>query len=101
MKSLCKICFPLLFTQIFYSQSNDAIIFTANQEFLSRIYILRMDGTVHSYYQYDFYRFVDLEVVNNELYANDAFESPCSRLPGIVDLSMFQKSITSIQYMLP
>ena len=26
--------------------SSNAIVFTANQEFLSRIYVLRMDGTV-------------------------------------------------------
>ena len=56
-----------------YSQSEDAIIFTANQEFLSRIYVLKMDGTVHNFFQYEFYRFVDMEVVNNELYACDAF----------------------------
>jgi len=63
----------IAFAQNIYSQSTDAIIFTANQDFLSRIYVLKMDGTVHNYFQYDFYRFVDMEVVNNELYANDAF----------------------------
>jgi hypothetical protein len=51
----------------------DVIVFTANQEFLSRIYILRLDGTVITYFPYDFYRFCDLEVVNNEVYAAEAF----------------------------
>jgi len=73
MKHLYLIFIAVICTQIIYSQSTDAIIFTANQEFLSRIYILKMDGTVHNYFQYDFFRFVDMEVVNNELYACDAF----------------------------
>jgi len=49
------------------------IVFTANQEFLTRIYLLRMDGSVYRYFEYFAYRFVDLEVVNNELYAAEAF----------------------------
>jgi len=73
MKSKYLIIIIYLIAQNTFPQSTDAIIFTANQEFLSRIYILKMDGTVHNYFQYDFYRFVDMEVVNNELYANDAF----------------------------
>jgi hypothetical protein len=51
----------------------DVIVFTANQGFLSRIYLLRMDGSVLDYHQFENYRFVDLEVVNNELYAAEAF----------------------------
>jgi hypothetical protein len=53
--------------------SDDVIIFTANQDFMSRIYLLRMDGSVITYFHYDPYRFVDLEVVDNELYAAEAF----------------------------
>lgn len=49
------------------------IVFTANQSFQSRIYLLRMDGSVITWFHYDPYRFVDLEVVNNELYASEAF----------------------------
>ena len=40
---------------------------------MSRIYFLRMDGSVISYFHYDPYRFVDMEVVDNELYASEAF----------------------------
>lgn len=49
------------------------IVFTANQEFLSRIYLLRMDGTVYKYFEFFAYRFVDVEVIDNELYAAEAF----------------------------
>ncbi|MBU0755142.1 MAG: hypothetical protein KJ645_08370 [Planctomycetes bacterium] len=49
------------------------IIFTANQDFLSRIYVLHMDGSVDRYFEFFAYRWVDLEVVNNELYASEAF----------------------------
>ncbi|MBD3235595.1 MAG: hypothetical protein GF330_02695 [Candidatus Eisenbacteria bacterium] len=51
----------------------DLIAFTANQEFLSRIYLLRMDGSVERFYEYEFYRFVDTAVVDGELYVAEAF----------------------------
>jgi hypothetical protein len=53
--------------------AEDFIVFTANQDFLSRIYFLHMDGSVDRYFEYDFYRFVDMEVVNNDLYVAEAF----------------------------
>ena len=53
--------------------SEEVIVFTANQVFMSRIYLLHMDGSVITWFHYDPYRFVDLEVVNNELYASEAF----------------------------
>jgi hypothetical protein len=49
------------------------IAYTANQSFLSRIYLIRMDGSVYKYHEYDFYRFCDLQVVDNQLYAAEAF----------------------------
>jgi hypothetical protein len=54
-------------------QLEDVIVFTAHQDFMSRIYLLRMDGSVITYFHYDPYRFVDLEVVDNEVYASEAF----------------------------
>ncbi len=51
----------------------DVVVYTAHQEWLSRIYVLRMDGSVITYFEYSFYYFADLEVVNNELYAAEAF----------------------------
>ena len=51
----------------------DVIVYTAHQGWLSRIYLLRMDGSVITYFEYDFYFFADLEVVNNEVYAAEAF----------------------------
>lgn len=51
----------------------ELIVYTANQEWLSRIYLLRPDGSVYDYHEYEFYRFVGLEVVDNEIYAAEAF----------------------------
>jgi hypothetical protein len=53
--------------------TEEIIVFTANQGFMSRIYLLRADGSVITYFHYDPYRFVDLEVVDNEVYASEAF----------------------------
>ena len=65
------ILFVLIASLHLYAE--DIIVYTANQNWLSRIYLLRMDGTVINYFQYDFYHFTDIEVVNNELYAAEAF----------------------------
>jgi hypothetical protein len=51
----------------------DVIVYTAHQSWLSRIYLLRMDGSVITYYEYDFYFLADLEVVNNGVYVAEAF----------------------------
>ena len=49
------------------------IVYTAHQDWPSRIYILRMNGTVYDYFEYDFTRLCDVEVVNNEVYVAEAF----------------------------
>ena len=51
----------------------DVIVYTASQSWNSRIYLLRPNGSVIRYFEYEFYRFADLEVVNNEIYAAEAF----------------------------
>jgi hypothetical protein len=51
----------------------DVIVFSAHQDWLSRIYLLRMNGSVIAYFEYSFYYFADLEVVDNEVYAAEAF----------------------------
>ncbi|MBD3348596.1 MAG: hypothetical protein GF400_05305 [Candidatus Eisenbacteria bacterium] len=61
----------LLATSIAGAQ--ERIVFTANQEFLSRIYVLSMNGSVENYHEYEFYRWCDMEVVDGELYVADAF----------------------------
>lgn len=53
--------------------ADDYIVYTAHQDWPSRIYILRMNGTVYDYFEYDFTRFCDVEVVNNEVYVAEAF----------------------------
>jgi hypothetical protein len=52
---------------------DDVIVYTAHQEWLSRIYLLRMDGTIVDYFEYSFYYFADLEVVNDNVYVAEAF----------------------------
>jgi len=59
--------------QLDYASLEDVIVYTAHQSWPSRIYILKMDGSFINYFEYDFYRFVDLEVVDNELYVSEAF----------------------------
>jgi len=51
--------------------AGDVIVYTASQGWLSRIYVMRMDGTVLHYFEYEYYIFSDLEVVDNEVYATD------------------------------
>jgi hypothetical protein len=53
------------------SGAEDMIVYTANQGWLSRVYALRMDGTVITYHEYEYYIFSDLEVVGNEVYVTD------------------------------
>jgi hypothetical protein len=56
-----------------YAAGNDKIIFTANQNWLSRIYVLDLGGGVVDFHEYDFYRFCGMEVVEGELYVAEAF----------------------------
>ncbi|UCH83943.1 MAG: T9SS type A sorting domain-containing protein [Candidatus Latescibacterota bacterium] len=68
----------------------DRLIFTANQEFLSRIYVMDMDGNVVDYHQYDFYRWVGMEVVDGELYVAEAFAPRVYKVnPATGDLDVF------------
>ena len=56
-----------------FSYDEDIIVYTANQGFFSRIYILNMSGSVLNYFEYENFRFCDTEVVNNNLYVAEAF----------------------------
>jgi len=51
----------------------DMIVFTANQSWFSRVYLLNLDGSVYNYFEYEFFRLVDFEVVDNEVYIAEAF----------------------------
>ncbi len=53
--------------------ADDVIVYTAHQSWLSRIYILDMNGAVVRYFEYSFYFFADVEVVDNEVYVAEAF----------------------------
>jgi hypothetical protein len=69
--------------------SEDVIVYTAHQDWLSRVYVLRMNGAVIDYFEYSFYYFADLEVLNNEVYAAEAFAPRAYKvdlLTGALDL---------------
>ena len=42
------------------THAEDTMVFVAHQDWLSRIYLLNMDGSVRRYYEYDFYYFADV-----------------------------------------
>ena len=68
---LFSISIIILFVPILSAE--ELIVYTANQGFFSRIYFLNMDGSVHHYFEYENYHFCGLEVVNNQIYAAEAF----------------------------
>ena len=53
--------------------AGELMVFTANQEWLSRIYVMDEDAHVIDYHEYEFYRFTGMEVVDGELYVAEAF----------------------------
>lgn len=55
------------------AHADDLLVYTAHQEYDSRIYVLAMDGSVVDFFHYSFYRFTDLEVVDNQVYVAEAF----------------------------
>jgi hypothetical protein len=70
--------------------ADDVIVFTANQEFLSRIYVLDTGGNVIDYHQYDFYRWAGMEVVDGQLYVAEAFAPRVYKVdPATGDLQVF------------
>jgi hypothetical protein len=56
-----------------YFGNGEKMVYTANQGFLSRIYVLNPDGSVDDYFEYVNYHFVDIETVDNEVYVSEAF----------------------------
>jgi hypothetical protein len=72
------------------ARADDIMVFTANQDFLSRIYMMDTAGDLIDYHQYDFYRFVGMEVVEGELYVADAFAPRVYKVvPETGDLEVF------------
>jgi hypothetical protein len=61
------------FDKSIISYDEDIIVYTANQGFISRIYLLNMSGSVLNYYEYVNFHFCDMEIVNNDLYVSEAF----------------------------
>nr|HPK05419.1 hypothetical protein [Bacteroidales bacterium] len=67
-RSLLFACFVIVLWGSVFSQKQEYIVFTASQDFLSRIYVLNMDGSVHTYHEYMNYRWMDMTVIDNEVY---------------------------------
>jgi len=61
------------YTSVVLGRNESIIIYIAYQEWPSRIYLLHLDGSVITYYEYWYYRFADLEIINNNVYVSDAF----------------------------
>ena len=62
MKPFCRrMVFLWVLLLAALAQADDIMVFTAHQNFLSRIYIMDMNGTVIRHFEYDFYRLVDTE----------------------------------------
>jgi len=66
------VCCPALLAQS-RAASDDVIVFSCHQTWDSRIYVLDMCGRVLDWHQYEFYRLCDLELVDGEVHAVDAF----------------------------
>jgi hypothetical protein len=59
---------------------DDVMVYTAHQGWLSRIYLMDTDGGVLDYFEYEFYFFADVEVIDNELYVAEAFAPRVDRV---------------------
>ena len=79
----------------------DILLYTAIQEWPSKswIYLLNMDGTPITYFEYDWYLFSDVEVVQNQLYTTD-WIAPCLYKVNLTDGALEQViSDLSLLYM--
>jgi hypothetical protein len=61
------------YASIVQERNQSFIVYVAYQEWPSRIYLLNMDGSVITYYEYWYYRFADVEIINNAVYVSEAF----------------------------
>jgi hypothetical protein len=59
---------------------DDVMVYTAHQGWLSRIYLMDMNGDVLDYFEYEFYFFADVEVIDNDLYVAEAFAPRVDRV---------------------
>jgi hypothetical protein len=60
--------------------AQEIIVYTAHQDWPSRVYLMETDGTVRSFFEYSFFRLVDVEVVNGEVYIAEAFAPRVERI---------------------
>jgi predicted nucleic acid-binding protein len=80
--------------------SEELMVYTANQGFLSRIYVLDMNANVLRYFEYSYeHTWLDLEVVDNEVYALDWVTAAVYRVnldTGAVDLTVARRKVEAI-----
>jgi len=91
-KSLIVFLFIFSLFGFTHGQKQDYIVFTAYQGFFSRIYVLNMDGSVHTFHEYENYRWQDMTVIDNEVYVAEAF------MPGIYKVDIFTGDLTLIMH---
>ena len=58
---------------IIQKRNESLMVYIAYQEWPSRIYLLNLNGSVITYYEYWYYRFADMEIINNAVYVSEAF----------------------------
>jgi hypothetical protein len=73
MKKRIPLLAILLLMAAVLVHSENHIIYVAHQDWLSRVYIMRMDGSVVNYYEYSMYYFCDVEIANGEIHIAEAF----------------------------
>lgn len=74
------------------AKRQEYIVFTACQNLISRIYVLNMDGSVHTYHEYENYRWQDMTVIDNEVYVAEAI------MPGIYKVDILTGDLTLVMH---
>jgi len=70
--TLRSVLLLLLILSVLPCSAEDLMVYTANQGFLSRIYILDMNANVVRFFEYSYdHTFLDLEVIADEVYVLD------------------------------
>lgn len=62
------------------AMAEDLNVFTAHQDFLSRVYVMGVDGVVHRFFEYEFFFLADVEVVDGAVYIAEAFAPRVDRI---------------------
>jgi hypothetical protein len=70
----------LMMSVVAPATADDLMVFTAHQDFLSRVYLMDADGTVERFFEYQFFFLADVEVVDGAVYIAEAFAPRVERI---------------------